>query len=56
MEDFVNVELELDDLTILKLALQAHKQNITLNEHINKILRENIEKVGGENGEVPYVW
>jgi len=38
------VELELDDNIILKLAMEAHEKNITLNQHINNILKEFIEQ------------
>ena len=38
------VELDLDDGTILHLALEAHKRDITLNSMIEIILQEVIDK------------
>lgn len=38
------VELDLDDETILKLALEAHKRDITLNSMIEIILQEFIDQ------------
>lgn len=38
------VELDLDDETILQLALEAHKRDITLNNMIEIILREAIDR------------
>lgn len=43
--EYVELELELPDWAILYLALQAHKKDITLNQHMNDILREHSEKV-----------
>lgn len=37
------IELELNDDELLLLALQAHELDITLNQHINNILRQVIE-------------
>jgi hypothetical protein len=36
----VDVEVDLEDSTILELALMAHRSNITLNELINNVLRQ----------------
>ena len=46
----VMVELDLPDDLLLKAALNAHKQNITLNDYINKALAEMVEvyKARGE--------
>ena len=38
------VELDLDDETILKLALEAHKRDITLNKMIEIILQQAIDR------------
>jgi hypothetical protein len=38
------VELDLDDGTILQLALEAHKRDITLNKMIEIILQETIDR------------
>jgi len=40
----VYMQLELTDEEILKLAIEAHEKNITLNQHINNILKEFIEQ------------
>ena len=49
MEKHIITEIELEDEVILKLALQAHEQDITLNQHINNVLRVKLEKVQQEN-------
>tara|TARA_B000000565_G_scaffold230516_1_gene188848 strand:+ start:214 stop:426 length:213 start_codon:yes stop_codon:yes gene_type:complete len=48
-EDTNRVDLDLDDSVILQLAMQAHRENITLNQHINNIIREQLPEV--EKGE-----
>ena len=48
-EDTNRVDLDLDDSVILQLAMQAHSENITLNQHINNIIREQLPQV--EKGE-----
>jgi len=48
-EDTNRVDLDLDDSIILQLAMQAHRENITLNQHINNIIREQLPEV--EKGE-----
>lgn len=42
------VELELPDDLILKLALEAHEKDITLNQHIINILKDFIQTRDGE--------
>lgn len=49
MEKHTITEIELEDEIILKLAMQAHEQDITLNQHINNVLRVKLEKVQQEN-------
>ena len=44
MDERVEVELELSEDVILKLAMQAHEEDITLNQYINKILKLQIER------------
>ena len=39
----MEVELDLDDETILFLALKAHEKDITLNQYINEILKKHME-------------
>jgi hypothetical protein len=36
----IQVPVELDDDTLLKLTMEAHKRDITLNKLIEEILRE----------------
>tara|TARA_B100002019_G_C21120947_1_gene523274 strand:+ start:533 stop:745 length:213 start_codon:yes stop_codon:yes gene_type:complete len=48
-EDTNRVDLDLDDSVILQLAMQAHRENITLNQHINNIIREQLPEI--EKGE-----
>lgn len=36
------VELDLDPDTLLKLCMLAHKEDITLNQYVEKILREKL--------------
>lgn len=38
------VQLDLDDETILKLALEAHKRDITLNNMVEILLQEAINR------------
>jgi predicted HicB family RNase H-like nuclease len=40
----MDIQIELDDKTILALALEAHRQDITLNQLCNNILKEFIDK------------
>ena len=39
------VDVDLPDDVLLKLAMDAHKQNITLNEHVVNLMRAEIERV-----------
>ena len=43
--DHKTVEVDLRDDQILQLALQAHEKGITLNDHINKIIADSVEKI-----------
>lgn len=38
------IEIELSDDIILALALEAHKLDITLNQHVNNVLMEYIKQ------------
>lgn len=40
----VDVEVDLDNFTILQLALEAHKRDITLNKMVEIILQEVIDR------------
>lgn len=44
MTEYVDVELELDNDVIVQLALEAHRRDVTLNQLLNDILREMVEK------------
>lgn len=41
---YVEVPIELPDDVMLQLAMLAHEQNITLNQYINNVLREWMER------------
>lgn len=43
-DDKETVELDLTDEQFMQLALEAHKQDITFNQHVENILRKFIEK------------
>ena len=43
-DNFVEVEIELDDDVLLKLAMLAHDLDITFNQLCNDILKSKIEK------------
>lgn len=45
----VIVPLELDDFTVLQLALEAHKRDITLNKMVEVLLKEVIDRAGVVN-------
>lgn len=44
LDESEEVEMEFDDEILLKFFKMAHEQNITLNQLIENILREQIEK------------
>ena len=43
-EKTASIEIELEDAQLLKLALDAHEKDITLNQHMNEILRLSIDQ------------
>jgi ElaB/YqjD/DUF883 family membrane-anchored ribosome-binding protein len=43
-ENTVSVPIDLPDYVLLEAAMNAHRQNITLNEYINNALREMMEE------------
>ena len=47
-EDTNRIDLDLDDSVVLRLAMQAHRENITLNQHINNIIREQLPELEKE--------
>ena len=54
-KETVDVELELDDKTIVQLSLAAHKNKMTLNDFIVKVLDDKIKESDYqfENGTKP---
>jgi hypothetical protein len=48
-ENMVKVEIDLPDDIIVQLALEANEQDITLNELINNILREYVDREIGKH-------
>ena len=43
-KEIVDVELELDDKIIVQLSLAAHKNKMTLNDFILRVLEDKIEE------------
>lgn len=43
-DDRETVEVDLPEDVLFTLMLQAHEQDITLNQHVNNILREQLER------------
>ena len=43
-ENLVEVEVELDDQVVLRLAMEAHRRDITLNQLCNEILGDFAEE------------
>ena len=43
MDKPLEVEIEVSDEILLKLSLDAHNRNVTLNSHINDILKTHLE-------------
>ena len=39
-----DIQVEITDEEFFKLAMEAHEKDITLNQHINNILKEFIDK------------
>ena len=54
-KETVDVELELDDKTIVQLSLAAHENKMTLNDFIVKVLDDKIKESDYqfENGSKP---
>ena len=40
----VEIELELDEKTLLYLALEAHKKNVTLNDYMIELLEDYVRE------------
>ena len=43
-EKTASIEIELEDAQLLKLALDAHEKDITLNQHMNEVLQQYIDE------------
>jgi len=43
-EKMVDIEVDLDDELFLALAKEAHKQDITFNQLVNKVLKEKLDE------------
>ena len=48
-----SITIELSDWDILKLALQAHIENITLNQHMVNIIIEQLDETRGGSPKKP---
>lgn len=46
------VEVDLDDATILFLAKKAHEKDITLNQYVNEIIKAYIDQFDVDNFEI----
>ena len=54
-EEMKSIELDISDDVFLKLALQAHERNVTLNTHINDVIKDKLKdtEYQFENGTKP---
>jgi hypothetical protein len=43
-EKMVNVDIDIDDVVFLVIAKEAHKQDITFNQMVNKILKKRLDE------------
>ena len=50
-----SIELDLSDDVLLKLAMQAHERDVTLNTHINDVIKDKLKdtEYQFENGTKP---
>ena len=55
MEETKSIELDLSDDVFMKLAMQAHERNVTLNTHIIDVLKDKLKDLDYqfENGTKP---
>jgi len=55
MEETKSIELDLSDDVFMKLAMQAHERNVTLNTHIIDVLKDKLKDLNYqfENGTKP---
>ena len=54
-EEMKSIELDISDDVFLKLAMQAHERNVTLNTHINDVIKDKLKdtEYQFENGDKP---
>ena len=54
-EEMKSIELDLSDDVLLKLAMQAHERNVTLNTHIVDVIKNKLKdsEYQFENGTEP---
>ena len=54
-EETKSIELDLSDDVLLKLAMQAHERNVTLNTHIIDVIKDKLKdtEYHFENGTQP---
>ena len=54
-EETKSIELDLSDDVLLKLAMQAHERNVTLNTHIIDVIKDKLKdtEYQFENGDKP---
>ena len=50
-EKTASVEIELEDEQFVKLALDANEKDITLNQHMNDVLQQHIDKCESKENE-----
>ena len=55
MEETKSIELDLSDDVLLKLAMQAHERDVTLNTHIIDVIKDKLKdsEYHFENGTQP---
>ena len=54
-EEMKSIELDLSDDVFMKLAMQAHERDVTLNTHINDVIKDKLKdtEYQFENGDKP---
>ena len=43
LENKVDIPIELEDAEFMRLALEAHEKDVTLNQHVNDIVKKYID-------------
>ena len=54
-EEMKSIELDISDDVFMKLAMQAHERDVTLNTHINDVIKDKLKdtEYQFENGDKP---